>query len=384
VRLRRHHSGIRSSPEFGEVPDVTGAVMSAQIRIDPSRLSQFGDPAGSTFCLITNPGMDELFDVSTDAGYDGYRTVTFGPEDDFDELLTRKVPESAHVLVISPDHFFQSPDDAVLGTGRKLMAMACNSTPTSLPVIRHFLGVMERTSAADQAEFSDGFFDKAEQADSLEYRDEANGTSATLDHLKEGLVWNQQAGPLDCGEQQIVPSGEISVLPIEITDFHEDLRLPLEGEIVLRGYPILHNGTPSFSRADQARVHESLWTMRTGGVRCTVEGGRITGTRAVHPAAQPAVDMLQHMFAVDSRYRIVWEIGHALNVSLDILPGNHAMNEVYGGVEGCLHWGLGLTPFTQYHLDIISPGTSVVGGSTGAVLIGTPGREPVERVAAAG
>jgi len=96
------------------------------------------------------------------------------------------------------------------------------------------------------------------------------------------------------------------------------------------------------------------------------------------------VEMLEHMFAVDSRYRIVWEIGHALNVSLDILPGNHAMNEVYGGVEGCLHWGLGLTPFTQYHLDIISPYTSVIGGATGDVLLGTPGKAPVERLATIG
>jgi hypothetical protein len=57
---------------------------------------------------------------------------------------------------------------------------------------------------------------------------------------------------------------------------------------------------------------------------------------------------------------------------------------VYGGTEGCLHWGLGLTPFTQYHLDIISPGTSVIGGSSGQVLIGTPRETPVERMATVG
>jgi len=49
------------------------------------------------------------------------------------------------------------------------------------------------------------------------------------------------------------------------------------------------------------------------------------------------------------------EIGFAHNVTLQLLDGNHAMNEVYGGLnegsDGCLHWGLGLTPYTQYHLD---------------------------------
>lgn len=44
---------------------------------------------------------------------------------------------------------------------------------------------------------------------------------------------------------------------------------------------------------------------------------------------------------------------------LGIRRGNHAMNEVYGGRNGAMHWGLGLTPFTQYHLDIITPGTVI-------------------------
>lgn len=145
------------------------------------------------------------------------------------------------------------------------MAMACNSTPTSFDVIRHFITVMERTSASEQAEFSDRFFELAESTDYLEYVDERHGTRATLDHLDESLVWNQQAGPLEWGEQQIVPSGEISVLPIEITDFDEHLRLPLDGEIAFRGYPILHNGTPSFTRGDQARIHGRLASPRPPG-----------------------------------------------------------------------------------------------------------------------
>jgi len=355
--------------------------MSEGIRVDPKNLSQFGPAVGSAFCLVTNPEIKDAIEIVQDAPYEEYLTFELGPEDRFEDILEKQIPEPAHVVVISPERFFQSPDDEQLGAQRKLIAMACNSTPTSLATIRHFLGVMERTSAQAQGEFCDVFFEKAEATESLVYVDERYDTRAELDHLKDGLVWNQQAGPLDWGEQQIVPSGEISVLPIEITDFHEDLRLPLDGEIVIRGYPILHNGTPSFSRSDQARMHAQLSAMNSHGIRCTVQKGQITETRALDEGAVPAVEMLEHMFAVDSRYRIVWEIGHAMNVSLDILPGNHAMNEVYGGERGCLHWGLGLTPFTQYHLDIISPGTTVLGGTSGDVLLGTPGEEPIERLA---
>ena len=58
------------------------------------------------------------------------------------------------------------------------------------------------------------------------------------------------------------------------------------------------------------------------------------------------------------------------------------MNEVYGGTEGCLHWGLGLTPYTQYHLDIISPGTTVY-TDAGEVVLGVPGGYSADRFAGA-
>ena len=55
------------------------------------------------------------------------------------------------------------------------------------------------------------------------------------------------------------------------------------------------------------------------------------------------------------------------------------MNEVYGGEHGCLHWGLGLTPFTQYHLDIISPDTTVY-TENGEVILGDKGGAPSVRI----
>nr|WP_184345817.1 hypothetical protein [Streptomyces olivoverticillatus] len=352
--------------------------MAARITVDPGKLSQFGQAAGSTFCLVTNPELTDALEVAETAAYDRFLTLTISAGERFEDLLEKSIPEPAHILVISPYRFFESPDPSLVGR-RKIMGMACNSTPTTLTEIRHFLGVMERTSAAEQGAFSDTFFEIAEEAGHLEYVDPRHGTRAVMDHLRDGLVWNQQAGPLDWGDQQIVPAGEISVLPIEIREFQEDLRLPLEGEITLRGYPILHSGTPSFSRADQARIHSRLWTMRDNAIKAVVEDGRITHLTALDAGAAPALEMLEQMFAVDSRYRIVWEIGHALNTALDILPGNHAMNEVYGGTEGCLHYGLGLTPFTQYHLDIISPDTRVV-SDNGPSLIGHLDHPTVERV----
>ena len=353
--------------------------MTDRLTVNPAKLSQFGEVEDATFCLVTNPEFIERIEIDRSAPYRQYLTVPFSPGEDFATVLADKIPENSHVLAISPNNFFESPLPDELGSRRKLMAMACNSTPTDFEIIRHFVKVMERTSATEQARFSDRFFELAETVDELVYLDERHGTRATLQHLEEHLVWNQQAGPLDWGDQQIVPSGEISVLPIDIFEFDESLRLPLEGSIALRGYPILHTGTPSHTREDQQRIHAALTSMNTSAVICDVRGGEIVGMRPHTPEGSPAVAMLESMMAVDSRYALVWEIGHALNTSLDMLRGNHAMNEVYGGTDGCLHWGLGLTPYTQYHLDIISPDTTVYAGDS--IVLGNKGGAPADRFA---
>lgn len=129
--------------------------MSEQITIHPSRLSAFGSAEDSAFCLITNPEIADQIVIVRDAPCEDFLTVLLGAGDEFDEVLTKRVPENAHVVVISPIHFFIPPEPQVLGPHRKLMALACNSTPTTLEDIRHFVDVTERTSAAGQDAFCD-------------------------------------------------------------------------------------------------------------------------------------------------------------------------------------------------------------------------------------
>jgi hypothetical protein len=354
--------------------------MAPVITVDPDLLRQFGSPEDAVFVLVTNPEFKDDIAMVKSGRYRDYRTIPLHKGERFEDILAA-IPEPAHIFAISPATFFESPSSELLGTRRKLMAMACNSTPTSLQIIAHFLRVIERTSPEEQDSFSDTFFELLESSDQLVYVDAKRGTRATLQHMEETLVWNQQAGAVGWGEQQIGPAGEISVLPIDIREFEESLRLPLEGQIVIRGYPILHSGTPSFSRADQARIYNELAVLNNHAVVATVEDGVITDIHADTPGATPAVNMLTAMFEVDSRYRIVWEMGHALNTSLDLVVGNHAMNEVYGATDGCLHWGLGLTPYTQYHLDIISPDTTVYTDS-GNIVLGIEGGYASDRIAA--
>jgi hypothetical protein len=79
--------------------------------------------------------------------------------------------------------------------------------------------------------------------------------------------------------------------------------------------------------------------------------------------------LLEALFAIDSRYRVLWEIGIGINTELEPLPGNAGMNETYGAEEGVVHWGLGLTPYTQYALILLTPECRVL-DSQGATLAG--------------
>jgi hypothetical protein len=340
------------------------------INIRPTRLRQLGAPRGATFCVITNAELAGSIVIEDTAGYADCRILLANGIDDFDRLLVEDIPRRAHVLVVSPHVFFQSPRPGILGPERKLLGMACNSTPTSPEAIAHFLGVMEDTDADAQQTFAESFFERGRAAEQLVFVDERWGLRATFDHLDESYEWNQQAGPLEWGEQQISPSGELSVLPIEILKLNESLSLRIDGDIALCGYPILHSGTGPFERSDQARRHGELATMRDYAVIAHVEHGVVTGLDVTGPSAEPARRALQAMFDSDPRYRILWEVGFAINTSLRLLEGNHAMNEVYGNTDGCIHWGFGLTPYTQYHLDVISPGTTVRDADGGWVLGG--------------
>lgn len=343
-----------------------------QLNISPARIRQLGKPEGAVFCLVTNQEFISKINLEREGGYSDYIIINYQAGDRFTDLLAKEIPEHAHILVVSPNAFFQSPREEELGARRKLIAMACNSTPTPWEAIPHFLRIVEETDPESQQRFVDRFFKMGEQSSYMDFVDGRYGTSARFEHLDDRYLWNEQAGLLNWGGQQLAPSGEVSVLPLHIWDFDSNLYLKLNGTIALQGHPILHNGTPSFLRSDQARIYEQLSSLQHEAVIATVENGRIVTWEAAGPEARPARDMLSAMFNVDSRYRIIWELGFAVNTRSTIVPGNFAMNEVFGSENGTVHLGLGLTPHTQYHLDLICPGITVL-TDDGQVLLGGRG-----------
>ncbi len=109
------------------------------ILICPQRLRQFGSSKDINFCLVTNSSLVNQFQIAEDSDYASTKIVPYNAERSFEQLLDESIPEPAHVLVISPQYFFESPAPEKLGQ-RKLVVMPCNSTPTPLLAIQHFLG----------------------------------------------------------------------------------------------------------------------------------------------------------------------------------------------------------------------------------------------------
>jgi hypothetical protein len=338
--------------------------------IRPHRYRQFGSGEGCEFVLATNERLRDQFDIQAE-GYAGSRCVVFDSFESFETLLKDVIPEPAHILVISPHCFFRSPHPDQIGPRRKLMAMACNSTPTPLDAIAHFLEAMERTDPARQGAFADRFFELGEVNDRLEIVDERNGTRAVFDHLDDTYVWNQQAGPIEWGEQQVAPSGVITVLPAAMFHYDASLRLAVNGEIALHGRPIVHSGVATGFVEEQSRIYARLARLHDHAAIATVEDGLITHLRATHADALPAVSILEAMFEADPRYRVIWEIGFAINTDFKLFDDNSAMNEIHGARDGVLRWGIGLIPHTRYAPIFLCP-YSRVSNCDGDTLIGPP------------
>ncbi|MFB2771318.1 hypothetical protein ACE1AT_18795 [Pelatocladus sp. BLCC-F211] len=340
------------------------------IPIYPSRFLQFGESEGSTFYLVTNSNLLNVFKIIPEKDYKDFKILTYDPGDSFTRILRDEINRPAHILVITPECLFESVHPNDLANDCKLLIFACNSAPTSIEAVEHFLRCGEKTNPEEQERIANKFFEQGESADVLKLIDEEYQTVAEFHHLNDIYGWHEQLGMLGWGEQQIFPSGEIAcfLVPLKGIDKLPDLKFELNGEIPLKGYPVVHSGPPSFLREDQEQIYQKLSSFKDHAVIATVKDGIVVDIKATHSSAKPALEILEALFTVDSRFRQIFEIGFAINNYVEILPQNSAMNEVYGSENGCVHFGLGMLPYTQYHMDLICPNIKVLGKNDEVIL----------------
>ncbi|MFF3890457.1 hypothetical protein [Streptomyces sp. NPDC001914] len=335
--------------------------------ITTSDFDQFGPPAG-TFCLITSEQYGDLFSLHSGGGYSRVLPLTLPPGTRLGELIERSVPEDAHVLAVCPGRFLDSPTERELG-GRKLAVLPAGSTPLTGEHVRYFLRTAALTDVARHTRVAEEFFDLVGDSDRLTIVDDVSGTEAGFDHTAGDCVWNMQAGVLEAGDQQIFPSGKLSVTAAEITTFEPEARLlGLDGELTLRGWPIVHRHQDPADGAEQQRLFEALSPLVTDAVTLRVAAGSIESVTPRTPGATPAAVELEKLLTDDPRYRVIWELGFGINTSTEIIPANCGPNEVYGATGGVVNLGLGITPATRFALAFLCPRSSLVTSDGTAVL----------------
>jgi hypothetical protein len=331
--------------------------MNDRVYINPGKLTNFGEQDGCTFSVLTTPELESHIQINeTNSAYSAYLIVTASSTDEAHQCIAEKIPDRSHILVVMPSVYFKSPGPEVLGPKKKLGVLACFSTPTDTAQLNHFLRQAENTDPASQARYAEFFFDVGQKSEYLELLNDEYGTRAVFHHLDDSLMWHEQVGPLDWGEQQLLPSGEISVLPVDV--FGQDIThaLDVSGTIAVQGLPILHSGSVSFKRTDQSRIYDQLSTLYNGAIRLECDHGYVTAIDALDDQARDAARCFNMLREIDSRYGVFLEMGFGCNFTHEVLFSNSAMNEVHGNPTGVIHLGFGLLPFTQYHLDIICPG----------------------------
>ncbi|MBV9447809.1 MAG: hypothetical protein JO345_18140 [Streptosporangiaceae bacterium] len=333
-----------------------------RIPIDPGHLTCFSG-AGRPFFLFTTADYVPCLDVAPAA-----RTLLLDPARSLAANLRDTTPDDGDVLVIAPGLFLASPAEGDDLGGRRVCVMPCGSTPVTAGQVAHGVVALRSADPEAQQARAEAFFAAIENASALTLTDRPRRTACGFDATGDHLSWHQQAGPLAPGEQQIGPAGELAVFPGEITSFTPDRTLPLDGELCLRGWPIVHGGYRDDLADEQAALYQALLPLHAEPVRLTIEDGRITGCAPLTPGARQPAAALTALFQDDPRLRVIWELGFGINPDVTLQPGNCGLNEVYGGRHGVVHLGLGLTPWTRFALTFLCPDTTLVADDARAIL----------------
>jgi hypothetical protein len=331
------------------------------IQIEPDKLTPFGEDDVDTFFLVTNQSWVEKFSLHSTIKYKNHNIISYNDSRDFKSRLAKNIiPQHCHLLVILPNCLFQSIPEEIIGN-RKILFMACKSGEIGAEGIKHFLKCGYATDPGELQAISDNIFNKGEASDRFIIKDKADASiEADFNHMEDYYDWHEQLGFVDWGGQQIFPAGEIACFSVPLKEESLSSRLfNLSGNIIFTGPVIVQSGPPSFRPRDQMHIYEKLNSV-SSGLNLHISKGVITQIEPMSVDDAEAADMLSSLIKVDSRYSNIYEVGLSLNNKIRLFPGNTAMNEVWGEDGGNIHLGLGMLPFTQYHVDMFCKNAYII------------------------
>ncbi|CAM3690046.1 hypothetical protein KIPE111705_20590 [Kibdelosporangium persicum] len=253
---------------------------------------------------------------------------------------------SCDVLWIADDEFEHFLPEHISNV--RLAAISFFSSPFSAAALRRYMRIIETCDYANERRIEKALIRCLDVAARIHFRTPVMETHAVFDH-RGATHWFSLNGALERGEQTVLPTGELSVLTDAAGDFSLSTPFALDGELVLRGTPIVHRGNRAVTEAETASAYQAMSTMLEYPVIARVEAGVVVGLRSPVRRHNPFAEALERLFSIDERYRKVHEIGFGTNVACaQLASGNFFPNERTPGV----HFGFGLGGHTPFHIDL--------------------------------
>ena len=322
-----------------------------RVVLDPADLRVlFGNDLGDVFVLVTSPDIRETIRLESRDGFPVEEISWEGPDTRAAVIATfRELDAQAKrgsVLWIAADEFEHYLEEDLANV--KLAAISFFSDSYSPESLRRYLAIIGATDYDHELALEDRLLGLLEDAERVVFRAPRFGTHATFEH-HDSEHWFSLHGVLDFGQQTVLPTGELATLTDPSGEFHFESRFMVNGDIVLKGHPIVHRGNRGVTRDETDRMYEALANMHRFGVVCRVRDGLIEEISSPTPGPNPLFAVIRSLFDLDERYRKIHEIGFGTNVGCArMLSRNFFANERWPGV----HCGLGLGGFTPFHLDL--------------------------------
>ena len=317
----------------------------------------FGGDLGDEFLLVTSPRIRPVLDVEAGGLPRVIELSWSGPASrsalvEYLAEASRRGRRSSVLWVVDDEFEHYHPDELA---GAKLAAIPYFSSPFEPASLARSLEIVRLTDYGRQLAIEDRFLDLLDASRSMTFKSPRYGTAATLEH-RRAEHWFSLHGPLEFGQQSVLPTGQMSMLCDPSGSYSFESRFRLNGRLVLRGEDVVHRGGREISAAEVAHEIEVMGLMRHYAVIAEVEDGMIVGIESPEPGENPLRDVIGALFDRDVRYRKVHEIGFGTNpLCTPLLPANFFPNYRHPSVI----FGLGLGGFTRFHHDLVCPENEV-------------------------
>ena len=339
------------------------------ILIDVKRLIPiYGDCSNVNFTALLSGVLKGNVEFINREGYEKFEVV-FIEGEKMTEFINSLPCDQYHVFCISCDASFKSPPKA--SKNIKLGVLPMYSTGFTFEKLSKALNIIYEIEYDSIYSKSIKIINEIQNSDEIEFINNEYGTSATLDLCApfQRLYYFNQTGNIDWGQQTVLPNGEFSIL----TDYHGEYsynsKFVLNGELLINGFPILHKGScpcTSFQKpinchneecevvtrskiTDLAQnfVFKRLSDIYHNKYIFHLKNGIVSEITPINEKDE-FFYQIQELMNVDFQYQKIHEIGFGLLDRNYFFPENFLPNELLKGV----HFGLGLTPYTDYHIDL--------------------------------